>query len=144
MQTSHRKSAAEEAVNWVVARYSDAKEEASTVNEASLVQIRVSDGVLEGLIKKAITMFKLTGYDFSMPKTPTPCLIKSGNLEIWQPEHQSILLHVEDMFKAYIFMASSLNCALSFTESISIALANNLIEGSEITILFIIWKKATW
>jgi hypothetical protein len=43
------------------------------------------------------------------------------------------------MFKAYLFTASSLNCELSVTKLI--ALANNLIEGSEIAKQFIIWKK---
>jgi hypothetical protein len=55
-------------VNWVISRYSDAKEEASTANETSLVQIQVSDGVLNRLIKKAIIMFKLTS-DVDVPKT---------------------------------------------------------------------------
>jgi hypothetical protein len=60
------------AVIWVVLRYSDAKEEASMVNETSLVQIQVSDGVLKGLIKKAIIMFELTS-DSDVPKTTIHC-----------------------------------------------------------------------
>jgi hypothetical protein len=83
-------------------------------------------------------VFELTS-DFNVPKTTIHCRIKSGNLEVWQPGQQSMLLHMEVILKAYLFMASNLNCAFSVTESI--ALVNNLIEGLEIAKQFIIWKK---
>jgi hypothetical protein len=97
------------AVDWFVSRYADAKEEASTANETNLVQIRVSDGVLKGLIKKATIFFKLTS-DFDVPKTTIHCRIKSGILEVWQPGQQSMLLNIEVILKAYLFTVSSLNC----------------------------------
>jgi hypothetical protein len=69
-------------VNWVVARYSDAKEEANTENLTSCVQIQVSERVLKGIIKKAITMFEFMVYYFDVPKTTIYSCIKSRNLEI--------------------------------------------------------------
>jgi hypothetical protein len=127
------------AINWIAMQYDEIKNAADAENKTASKRIRVRDGALEGLITEAKSEFGLND-DFVVHKNTIWNRINTGNLiEVMHPGVQSLLLHLETIFKSYLMTSADLKCPLNVADPI--AFANHLLKGSKTAAKIIRRKK---
>ena len=127
-----------EAVNHVVVEYNRLQELAKAQNEKSKKRIRVEAGTRAKLVATAKTLYNIKDKKFDVPKNTIQNRIKTTRLEVWQPGEKSPVLMIEVVLKAYILTAFLVECPLNVSETI--ALMNDLIDGTEHEASLIEWK----